>query len=467
MFKKMSGTEDFKVKLQTALEARARWIEHSELPKLKDEFRAFHTSLSALYGMFVKKGYITEDPYKADAKSSAELQIPDTGAIVEAGRRDQIGQRLSQLDNEMDYIPNFYQFSLDNFTQDKIKILLGLVKYVDWTRLSPESGPVTEAVAAIITSIRRATGDAVSVLIVNESVIKLERSTFTISSLLKTISDYNRELWKYSLRSDVISALSGKEANIVNIKAKFGEVYPAQAFYQPLAEEVLREDYSQISSTLQDKVLKTLAVAGESPRPRQKANYRTILIEGLNAVGSAGATLNEIYEKLMANHQLMGNRKRGFWEKLAKLVTKITGKDDEYVFYDIDYIDPVKGAAVMEKLNFTLFCSEIEKKSKILSAVAVHGSAEKKLLTMEEPQLIEILQRNIKDINTYHKLIGALDEFFKENVDRADRGKVKGVKPELSAIKNASSRGSQKIIEYNAHKDEVEKFKKLGVEVDE
>ena len=62
-----------------------------------------------------------------------------------------------------------------------------------------------------------------------------------------------------------------------------------------------------------------------------------------------------------------------------------------------------------------------------------------------------------------HKTLTALDDFFKSEVDRADRDKVKGVKPELSTIKNAIVRANAKRHEYSAQKEEHEQLKRLGV----
>jgi hypothetical protein len=462
----MGDQIDYLEKLKTALKSRRDWLERSDMPKLKEEFRTFHTAVSSIYSLFVKKGYIVDDPYRSDAKTD-ELRIPPGGPMVETNKRDQLGQRMSMLDKELDFLVNFYQFGVDAFSQDKIKIMMGLVRYVNWTRLTPDSdSPITQVISGIVATARHAGGDPVSMTMLNESILRLENATGTISNHLKTISEFNREQYKYDLRISVLEGMGESDATLPNIKKKFASVCPAETFFPELAEEVVREDFSAKKDALREAVLKKLALAGEkSKTAKAPANHKATLIESLNSIGSAGATLVEISTKLIMNRELMDNKKRGFFENIKKMIAQMANKEPDPVIYEIGHVDPVKGTTAKEKLNFTRFTGEIEKKAKILSAMAARGPAQSKLETMGEAQLTEILQRNIKDVTIMHKNLAALDEFFKVNVDRVDRGRVKGIKPELGALKNAVSRANVKFQEYNSIKEEAEQFKKLGIDV--
>jgi len=71
----MAENTDYPKILGEALNARAEWLEKSELPKLKEELRAYHTGFASLYNLYLKKGLINEDPYKQEAKIG-ELEVP-------------------------------------------------------------------------------------------------------------------------------------------------------------------------------------------------------------------------------------------------------------------------------------------------------------------------------------------------------------------------------------------------------
>jgi hypothetical protein len=66
-------------------------------------------------------------------------------------------------------------------------------------------------------------------------------------------------------------------------------------------------------------------------------------------------------------------------------------------------------------------------------------------------------------VQTLHKILTALDEYFKSEAPQEDRDKVKGIKPELSTMKNAIIRANAKRHEYSAQKEEEEQLKRLGV----
>jgi hypothetical protein len=85
---------------------------------------------------------------------------------------------------------------------------------------------------------------------------------------------------------------------------------------------------------------------------------------------------------------------------------------------------------------------------------------------MEEAQLLGILERNIREVQSLHKTLSAMDDFFKAAVDKEGRDKIRGIKPDLGAIKNAIVKANQKRYEYSAQKEEEEQFKRLGINSD-
>ncbi|MCL2233104.1 MAG: hypothetical protein FWB99_08515, partial [Treponema sp.] len=98
-----------------------------------------------------------------------------------------------------------------------------------------------------------------------------------------------------------------------------------------------------------------------------------------------------------------------------------------------------------------------------LAPMAARGAGASKLESIQEEQLVGFLERNIREVQTLHKTLGALDEFFKTAVDRADREKIRGIKPELGTIKNAIVRANAKRHEYSAQREEEEQLRRLGV----
>jgi hypothetical protein len=282
---------------------------------------------------------------------------------------------------------------------------------------------------------------------------------------LKTLTDYQREAYKLDLRNSVTSAMAPAEAaQLPLVKKKFAQVNQGKPFYAELAEEVIKEDYSREGPALREKVLEGLRVAEAKPKAvKAPVSFKSLLIEGVQSLGSGAAAFGEIAVKLDENQALLDNKKKNFWEKMRKLMRQMLNKDPDPVVYEVEYIDPIRGVPVREKVNFFGLRSDLERKIRTLGNISPHGGGMARLEAMQEEQLTGFLDKNIRDVQSLHKILSALDEFFKTEVDRTDREKVKGIKPELAVIKNAIIRANARRHEYNAQKEEDEQLRRLGV----
>jgi hypothetical protein len=91
------------------------------------------------------------------------------------------------------------------------------------------------------------------------------------------------------------------------------------------------------------------------------------------------------------------------------------------------------------------------------------GAAAARLEAMDEKQLLGLLEKNIRELQSLHKILSALDDFFKARADKEDRERIKGIKPELATIKNAIVKANQKRHEFSAQKEEEEQLRRLGI----
>jgi len=460
--KEMAENDDFKKLLSDALRVRAEWLEKSELPKLKDELRSYHTGFASLYNIYLKKGLINEDPYKQEAKIG-ELEVPPSTAFPEAERLDQLTRRLANYDNQLDFLVNFYQFSPEFLSLDRIKRIVGLIKYIDWVRLSPDSqSPMTKA-AAIMTNQVKTGSDPLTMSLITESLANLNRTYNPIMGYLKNLTDYQKEAYKLEIR-DVTEGMPQADAlNIQNVKRKFASMKSGIPFYLELVEEVIKEDYSSEGPSLREEILKKLKVAEEKPKtPKTQISFRNVLIDGIQILGGTAQTFSTILTKLDENQAILENEKNGFMQKLKKLMQQMFKREPEPIIYDVEYMDPLKGVLIHEKVNFPSFRSDLERKTRTLTPMAVRSGGSGKLDSLQEEQLVGFLERNIKELQSLHKTLSALDELYKADVSKENRERIKGIKPELATIKNALVRANAKRHEYGSQKEEEEQLKRLG-----
>jgi hypothetical protein len=448
--------------LTQALLSRKEWLERSELSKLKEELRIFQISYSVLYNMFLKKKLINEDPYKQESKIT-DLEVPETGPINEAKRLEQISLRLASYDSQLDFLVNFLQFGVDYLNLERIRRILGLVRYIDWVNLTPDSQSVNTKVVAEITLQAKSGGDQLSLSVIGESLTKLSKCTATVMGILRDLSIYHKETYKLNVRN-AIKGMHAAEATAVNIKKKMSSALPGTPFYQDYIEELIKEDFSKDGPAIREAVLKTLKIAEEKPKDvKPKVNYKTILLDGIQAIGAASAVMGEIANKMEENETVLANRKKGFWEKLQLLIKAMLKSAPEELIFELDYLDQATGVHKTESLNFHQFRADFDKKTKILTGMSGQGQVMTKLAAMSEEQILGYLERTIKDVQSFYRTLLALDEYFKTAVPREDRDKIKGIKPELASMKNCTIRANQIRHDYSAQKEEEQQLKRLGI----
>ena len=449
---------EYQKTLDGALNSYASWLEKTNFPKFKEEFRSFHTAFASLYKMLIQKKLINEDPYKQEAKMG-EIKVPKP-ILPEGDKKDQLTMNLSAYDNQLDFLVNFFQFSIDFLSMDNIKRILALVKYIDWARFTADTQSSTTKVVYDLINTARSGLEPFSVNVINESISKLKQATTNIMGHLKIAANYNKESYKLEIRQKITGNMN--DVSVENIKKKFAAAMPRKAFFPDLIEELIKEDYSPGGEQLRETVLKQLAVQEEKPKVvKKKVDFRITLMDGLFVISSVGSALGDIIPRLDENHLLFQNRKLTFGEKLKEVFRQMLNKEPDPVIYEIEYIDPVKGAAVKEKINFNIFRSDLDKRLKSYSSFNVRNSS--RLEQMDEKQLLGILEKAVREAQNLHKTLTGLDEYFKAEAPKESKDKVKGIKPELGTIKNAIIKSNQKRFEYSAQLEEEEQLKRLGV----
>ena len=457
-----NGQTNYTDTLQQVLNDRKDWLERESLGKLKDELRIFQASYASLYNIYLKKKLIDEDPYKQETKIS-ELEVPETSAVNEAKRIEQLSVRLSNFDNQLDFLVNFYQLHIDFLNLDRVKRIVGLVRYIEWPSMTPDSQSVMTKAVAELTNNSKSGVDPITLSIIGESLTRLSKTTATVMNILKDLNIYYRESYKLEIRQKITKDMSASDATPENIKKKMPSAMPGAHFYKELVEELIKEDYSKGGGDLRDTILNNLRVAKEKPKAaKAPVNFKNILLDGIQVIGGAGATFVEIGAKLDENEAVMESHKKGIFEAIKTLIRQITNAEPEEVVYNVEYLDTTKGIPVKERVYFHQFRDDMDKKAKILCSF-VKGPAYNKLSAMTEEQIIGYLERNIRDVQAYHKTLSALDDFFKANARAGEREKIRGIKPELSTVKNSVVKANQLRYEYSAQKEEEEQLIRLGV----
>ncbi|MDR1030833.1 MAG: hypothetical protein LBL76_08170 [Treponema sp.] len=453
--------EDYQKALSEALQARQEVIEKSVMLTLKEELRAFYTAYGSLYAMLLTKGMVKEDPYKQDVQLG-EIKVPATEAFSDAEKNEQLTIRLSHYDTQLDMLVNFYQFNVTYFTLDRIKRVLGLIKYIDWLNLTEESSsPITRAVAELTNQLRKGI-DALGVGGIIGLIQRLSKLSRSILGYLEELSNFNREMYKLEVRKAVSKRIpAGKTPSVGDIKKQIAAAMPGKPVYTKLIEELVKEDYSSQGTELRENILKSLKIVkNKKGTSVQEVSLKHFLIEGIQTLGGIAPLLLEVGVKLDANETVLANRKLSFWDKFKRLWAQITNKEPEPVIYEVE-LQHSGNSSVKVLVDFNQFRNRIDKKAKQFNAAA--NTSIFKLNALPDEQLLKFLEQGIRDMQTCYKTLNALDDYFKKVVDQTERDQIKGIKPELSTLKNAYIKANQRFSDYTIQKEEAEQLKKLGI----
>lgn len=470
----MENSGNFTSELLAALDEKTKWYDSDELPRLLESYRLLHTCVRNIFDLLVKKSLITPDPYKFDKKIS-DITAPEGTQFIEGEKSTIMGQRFSDYDTTLDYICNYYKFSVENLSLTSLKKLADFNSSILWTNFSSNSNKANTRVLAGMINNARQSSDALTVSMINDSLSKANNAMTEINSILKEYADFRREVYKGLVRRKVIggkgfdlsAAFSSPESEIKEIKKNFAANMGKQPVYKELIEEIAREDQGPNKEEAQRKVLDKMHITVHVEKSSEaKVDTKAMLMEAIEVLGGLPGTLGGILEKIKANHEVIERSNDTVFNKIRKLFRKAFNLEEPPIYYPIIIVEPGTGAKRQEKLNYNQFVSDIAIKAKRYTILSQKkSSGYQKILAMEESKLFEFIAAQISDCNKMLLNMTVLDEFFKTAASPGDKSKIKGLKIHLTTMKNTIVKANQKRSEYASYVEEVAQMKKLGIQV--
>ncbi|HOX47915.1 MAG TPA: hypothetical protein PLG14_01920 [Spirochaetales bacterium] len=468
----MEEAQAFAKSLEERLDAKRDSLDRDELPKMKETWKLFQTAFQGLYGVLFKKGIVHEDPYKYELKIS-EVTTPPEGPFAESEKLDQMSLRLSQFESYLDFLNNYYQFSVDFLTMGRIKRLLGLVKYFNFTQFSDTSNQLnTRCLAELVGMVKRGS-DQLSSGLIAESASQLDKASRDILAALKELASYHRERYKLELRQLVMPSLSLDSAQAIThrdealrqVRRKFSELAGDRPFYAELAEEVLMEDHSSDGPQLRDELLRRLEVKSEKKTEKAKEkSYKGVVLDAVRILAGINYPLEDAVQKMSDNSSVLESRNTGFLQRLKAAIRNVFSPQDKGIAYEVEILDAVTGTRTTESIDIAAFVEEGTKKAKQLAGLLQRGGPGwRRLETAPEELSFKFLERTMEELQRLVKRIAALDEYFKSATPAEDRPKLRGAKAEITTIKGALIKANQKKHEYVAQKEELEQMRRLGI----
>lgn len=466
----MEGIQDFETKVRHAVSAARQELDSTLLPRMQKDIMLMSSACNTVLSALIKKS-IFHNSSARYTDQVEEIIPPSKEPFNEKERVFVLGSRFGQYLAMLDFAAQYYQFNCSSLTPSKIAKLNDLFKSFNWDSLLLSSdNPNTSCFAEIMQNFRKC-GDSLAINIVSDGISQLSRTLSSVMRTLKTVSDYHREDYKLSIRENVLPKVDvpGDPPDVDEwlkaVKKAFAQTMKGQPFYTDLIKEIFYENYGPDVEHRRAEVLSKFEKAAKQETVEEPAiDYRAQLVDGIKTLGGTSAHIQALAGKLAENQKIMQAAQMTFFKKLKDLFRRAFGLPPAEYEITIVLTDPATQIKKRETVNLNFFIDNLKRKARLFSGFSTKNSVVwQKLDPMTDTQLLDVLSRNLSEINALMRQCGGVDEYFKTQAKGEAKSKIKGVKIELSTIKNIVLKVNKIRADYSARIEEEEQLKRLGI----
>ena len=462
---------NFIKELESALIRRNEELNTSILPYAFENYGIQITFVKIVRNLLLKKRLIHNDPYKYDSKMT-EIEVPDSSPFMSTEAPSILGARLAHYEMMLDFLLGYYQFNTTFITPKRMQKLFALNSTFLWSDFNAKTkSQNTSELYGIVMSIFNS-GDKVSTTILRGAFSNLASTDANITTSLKALLFFYRQKYKLGVRKEImpqVKPCANDCLNPTNILKEIKKFFASQAkklpFYPELVVEILKEDYSDDKKKYQEDILQELATVIKKDTTKEKKieDIRPYLLLSMQALGFTGSHFMKALEKLRENKSIMDQANTTIFTKLARLFRQLFNLDEPPCEIPIIIQDPVTQNKKRHTVVWNEFESHLISKSMTISSFSSESEGMKrKINSTHDKDLLAILNKNLADANEFLNELTGLDDFFKKERPEI-RSRVKGIKIELTTIKNYIIKANQRRAEYITLAEEAEQMKMLGI----
>ncbi len=472
----MGSQDNFSAQLLQALDAKSSWFDTVALPKVLENYRLHSSCVQNLLSALIKKSIIQADPYKHDKKIS-NIIIPENTEFSEGERASVIGLRLSDYDSMLDFLCNYFKFSVSHVDLNRINKLLALNNTFQWDSFTVNNPkPNTRGLATLMAQARSG-ADPLTLSLFSDTVSKSARAIDEINATLAELSVFQREMYKGQVRKNVFehpafdkdAAYKNEGAMLEQIKKLLPAVLGKKSYNADLVKEILEEEFSAQKEAKRAEVLRKLEVRVERKVKKvEKVDTKAMILDAIHLLGALSPQLTTVIEKVNFNHNVLENEKNTFFDKLKTIFRRAFNLSEPPTVYEVIEVDKSTGQRRKVTINYHDFISNMNRRLRVYSSFSQKNSpGYQRVSGIEEAKILDFVQKQSSECKSLFVQLNALDEYFKTACNPSNKSRIKGMKIDLAAMKNTLINVNQKRGEYCAYIEEQTQMRKLGITDDE
>ncbi len=461
---------DINTKIFKAVDEKVAWFNSSVLPKVQEEYRNHLIFVKNLTSALQRRSLITPDPYKNDKKITDITPI-DEKPFNENERSQQLGIRLGQYENMVDFICTYVKFTVEQLPTARIKKLIDFNNSFSWGALSPESSRQnTKSLGSALVELKTTQSGGMAMSMLFDSISKTSKDMDDISRQLKAVGAFQKERYKGEIRKTIIIKLSpdvraSKTALTEEIKKQIPTAMPRRPFVADIVEELVKEETAPNKDELCQKLLQHLKVQDSQEVTEAKGpDTHAVIMSAVSTIASMCDQYNVLLGKIIANHDILASEDKGLKHKLMRLIRKLFGMDEPSTEYEVSITKKGSDTKTTEVINYNSFVESLTKRVKFYTSLnAANNPNFQKMNSQNNEFIFNFVNKQVTENGRLQVLLAALDEYFKQHTTGMNRTKVKGIKMELTTLKNTLVKANQLRSEYATYVEEAEQMKKLGL----
>ena len=261
-----------------------------------------------------------------------------------------------------------------------------------------------------------------------------------------------------------------REEALRALRHAVAESMPGSPFYPELAGEVLDEELSPRAEELRDRLLESLARTVESapaPAPKREPPRpdRNALLDAVRLFARAEAEMQSALATLTVNAERLAGPTRGFSGFLHRLLAALAGQRGKERTVDVEYLE--QDGTRHETVALAPFLESVKRKVELMASLGDEsGQAFARIAAAADDQLLEFVERQLSDLMVLHRRMGGVNARLQAEApvgrSAGRRGEAKGIRLELSAVKNFLVKANQRLHDYTARLEELQQFLRSG-----
>lgn len=463
---------DFIRALETAVTAKANEFDSSRLPQMLENYRLLHTCEKNIFELLVKRSLIKEDPYKLEKKIT-KIVVPDMGAYNEMETATIMGIRLSDYDTMLDYICGYLPVTTQALDEAKIKKLMELNGFIEWANMSANSTSVNTRVVSELISQARNGAQQLTQRSIIDSLNNAKKALLDINAALKDLAVFAHENTKYTVRRMVMESASfdlekasqSGEAERSEIKRLWTSGMGRVPYNNDLVLEIVKEDTDSNKDKLQQAVLERLKTTVTAKKAEKaKPDPKRLLVEGAVILAASSPQIEQVLQKISYNHDLLAASRATFLEKFKTALRHAFNLADPPEEYVLTIINRKTQERTSRRIDYSEFFGALEKRMKVYSSLGNQASAQYARIAASPVSVLSpFVTKQVAEMQDLITSLDALDEYFKTNIIKTNKGKAKGLKIELATISNCVIKARSRCADFAAEMEEEKEMKALGM----